>query len=309
MHAKSYMVSMKMKIIKGCGWGVLSIVLLFAIIAALASPIAKHIVNSKGEDIIGRQLHAEHVRVNIFTGDVTLIDFQCFEPNGTTNFLYFDRLYVRIAYPRLLSKYVKIKHCHLDGFNGQVLQKKDKLNFSDIIERFSSDKNDEKEAEHWRVYIKDIQLNHSSIYYRDVLHDKEWQLEDMNVAIPGLDFDNADTNAGLDFALPTGGSVKVEAKYLAPSNTLNMSLDMFDVSPNVILPLVKDYINVSGLGAKMNGQLRVQIKLDNIQDIELKGHFDVKELTIRDSYKNDVAFLEEMRVVLNRCNLNTRSFT
>jgi len=295
------------KILKGCGWGVLGIVLLFAIIAAIASPIAKHIVNSRGEQIIGRQLHAERVRVNIFTGDVVLRDFQCFEPNGTTNFFYLDRLYIRIAYPRLLANNVKIKHFHLDGFNGQVLQKKDKMNFSDILEHFSSKKNDES-GKPWKVYIGDIRLYNSSIYYRDVLHNKEWQLEDISLAIPGLDFDNADTNAGLDFALPTGGDVRGEARYIAPSNTLQMTLDMYDVNPNVILPLVQDYINVSGLGAKMNGQLQAQTRLDNIQDIEVSGHFDVKDLTVKDSYKNDVAFLEEMRVVMARCNLEKRSF-
>jgi len=297
----------KIKILKGCGWGVLSLVLLFAIIAIIASPIAKHIVNTKGEDIIGRQLHAEKVRVNIYTGDVTLIDFQCFEPNGTTNFLYLDRLYVRIAYPRLLSKRVKIKHFHLEGFNAQVLQNKNKLNFSDIIERLKEKKEDsDTDDKPWKVYIGDVRLSHSSIYYRDVLHGKEWQLEDVSLAIPGLDFDNADTNAGLDFALPTGGSVRVDAKYLAPSNTLNMALTMYDVNPNVILPLVQDYFNVSGLGAKMNGELQAQTSLDNIQDIEVKGRFDVKSLKIKDSYKNEVAELDSMRVVINRCNLNSR---
>ena len=41
-----------------CGWGALAIVLLFALILAL-SPVATHIVNTKGEEIVGRQLHAD----------------------------------------------------------------------------------------------------------------------------------------------------------------------------------------------------------------------------------------------------------
>lgn len=297
------------KYLKICGWGALVIVLLFAIVAALASPIAKHIVNTRGEDILGRQLHAEKVRVNLFTGSVTIGEFQCFEPNGTTNFFYFERLYVKIAYPRLLANRVKIRHLHLECFNGQVLQNNGKLNFSDIIEHFSSDDEEgESERKPWKVYIGDIRIANSSVYYRDVVHGKEWQLEDISLAVPGLDFDNADTNAGLDFALPTGGNVRVEASYLAPSNLLKLTLNMFDVNPNVILPLVQDYINVSGIGAKMNGRLLAQARLDNIQDIDVKGAFDVSDLKIRDSYKNDVVSLEEMRVVLNRFNISQRSF-
>ena len=64
------------KFLKICGWGALAIVLLFALILAL-SPVAKHIVNTRGEDIVGRQLHADQVVINPFWGGVTIEGFQC----------------------------------------------------------------------------------------------------------------------------------------------------------------------------------------------------------------------------------------
>lgn len=295
------------KIIKGCIWGVLILVLLFAIIAIIASPIAKHVVNTQGEEIIGRQLHAERVRVNLFTGSVTLTDFQCFEPNGTTNFFNLERLYVKIAYPRLLNKRVKIKHFHLDGFNAQVLQNNNCFNFSDIVDRFTAETEGDEDHKPWRVYVGDIQLTNSSVFYRDVLHGKEWQVENVNLAVPGIDFDNADTDAGIDFVLPTGGTVKAEARYLAPSNSLNMELQLVDVNPNAALPIVEDILNISDMSARMNGRLRAQIRLDNIQNIDLKGSVDVRDLRIRDTYRNDVAEADSMRVVLSSWNLNSGS--
>ena len=295
----------KHKILMGCGWGVLTIALLFAIAAIFASPIAKHIVNSKGEEIIGRQLYAERVRVNLFTGGVTLEEFQCYELNGTTNFFNFERLYVKIAYPRLLAKNLKIRHFHLDGFNGQVLQNKDKLNFSDIIERFSAN---DSTGKPWKVSVGDIRLAHSSVYYHDVQHRKEWQLEDINVSIPGLDFANEDTNAGLDFALPTGGVVQVEAGYHAPTNMITLWLTMVDVNPDVVLPLVQDHVQVSSLHATMNGRLHLQARLDNIENIAVKGSFNVRDLQVLDAYEHDVLSLDEMRVAVNRIDLGTNTF-
>ena len=44
---------------KICGWGALVIVLLFALILGVVSPIAKYVVNNHGEDIVGRELHAD----------------------------------------------------------------------------------------------------------------------------------------------------------------------------------------------------------------------------------------------------------
>ena len=122
---------------KICGWGALAIVLLFALILCVGSPVAKYIVNHKGEAIIGRQTHADQVVINPFSGGVTIRGFECKEQNGVTNFVSFDRLYVQIAYPRLIGKHVKLRAIHLEGFNGQVLRDSTGLNLTDIIERFS----------------------------------------------------------------------------------------------------------------------------------------------------------------------------
>ena len=163
---------------KICGWGALVIVLLFALILAVASPIAKYVVNNYGEQIVGRQLHAERVVINPYWGGVTIRGFECKEQNGETNFVSFDRLYVQIAYPRLIAKNVKIRTIRLDGFNGQVLKTKDRLNFSDIIERYSKNDSIPEEPQDttkskWTVTLDDIRLNNSSIRYRDVLSDKQ----------------------------------------------------------------------------------------------------------------------------------------
>ena len=128
------------KIGKICVGGALFIVLLFALILLGGSPLAKYVVNNYGEQIIGRKLHADQVIINPFWGGVSIDGFQCKEENGETDFISFNRLYVQIAYPQLIAKRVKVRAIHLDGFNGQVLKSRDKLNFSDISERFA--KND-----------------------------------------------------------------------------------------------------------------------------------------------------------------------
>ena len=78
------------KILKICGWGALGIVLLFALILGVASPVAKYVVNNHGEDIVGRQLHTDQVIINPFWGGVTIKGFEGKEQNGETNFISFD---------------------------------------------------------------------------------------------------------------------------------------------------------------------------------------------------------------------------
>lgn len=302
------------KILKICGWGVLAIVLLFALILAVASPVAKYIVNNHGEEIVGRHLHADRIIINPYWGGVTIKGFEGKEQNGETNFVSFDRLYVQIAYPQLLAKRVKIRAIYLDGFNGQVLKINDKLNFSDIIERFS--KNDSiSEAEpkdttqsEWRVFLDDIRINNSAIRYRDVINDKQWKLEDLSLRVPGLYFDNKQTNAGIEFGLPTGGKVGIIAGYKMQSNRYAVNLKLYDVHTDVVLPLVQDYLDVSGLGAKLNGSIHVDGSLDNITNVQLKGGLSMTGLSIRDKHDDEVAAMDELRVVVDRGDLSNNTF-
>ena len=248
---------------KICGWGALAIVLLFALILAL-SPVATHILNTRGEDIVGRQLHADQVIINPFWGGVTIDGFQCKELNGETDFVSFDRLYVQIAWPQLVAKRVKIRAIHLNGFDGQVLKTNDKLNFSDIIERFAKKdtiQEPDTTPSNWKIFLDDIRISNSNIRYRDVISDKQWKLEDISLHIPALFFDNKQTNAGLEFGLPTGGRVGIIAGYKMQSNRYAVILNLYDVHTDVVLPLVKDYLNVSGLGAKLNGSQAADIRM------------------------------------------------
>ena len=295
---------------KICGWGALAIVLLFTLILAVASPVAKYVVNNRGEDIVGRQLHADQVIINPFWGGVSIEGFQCKEQNGETNFFSFDRLYVQIAYPQLVAKRVKIRAIHLDGFNGQVLKSNDQLNFSDIIARYA--RPDSVPADTtpstWKVALDDIRINNSAIRYRDVVSGKQWKVEDISLNIPGLFFDNTQTNAGLEFGLPTGGRVGIVAGYRMQSNRYAVRLNLQDVHTDVVLPLVQDYLNISGLGAVLNGSVLVEGSLENIMNVQMKGNLSLAGMSIQDTHRNQVAAMDELRVVVNKGDLSTNTF-
>ena len=298
------------KALKICGWIALAIVLLFALILTL-SPVAKYVVNNYGEQIVGRQLHADRVVINPYWGGVTIRGFQCKEANGETNFVSFDHLYVQIAWPQLIGKRVILRHIHLDGFDGQVLKCDDKLNFSDIIERFSKDSTEapkDTTKGHWTISLKDIRLNQSTLRYRDVVSDKQWSLEDVSLNVPGLYFDNTQTNAGLEFGLPTGGRVGLVAGYKMQSNRYAVRVNLYDVHTDVVLPLVQDYLDITGLGALMNGQIHVDGSLENITNIQLNGHLSMRGLSLRDKHKEEVAAMEELRVVIEKGDVSTNTY-
>lgn len=300
------------KFLKICAWGVLAIVLLFALILGVGSPVAKYIVNNKGEDILGRKLHTDQVVINPFTGGVTVKGFECKELNGVTNFVSFDKLYVEIAYPRLVAQKVHLRAIHLEGFKGQILKDSVGLNFSDIIDRFSSKDSIEQPKDttpsNWTVALDDIRIDSSAIRFRDVEGHKQWKLEDLNLHIPGLYFDNTQTNAGLEFAIPTGGRVGIVAGYKMLANRYAVRVTLDSVHTNVVLPLVQDYLNISGLGAVINGQIHVDGSLENVTNLQVKGALSIAGLSLRDMDYKQLAALDELKVVLDQIDLSTNTF-
>ena len=92
------------------------------------------------------------------------------------------------------------------------------------------------------------------------------------------------------------------------SNRYAVRLNLEDVHTDVALPLVQDYLNVSGLGAKVNGNIHVDGSLDNITNIQLKGRLAMTGLSIKDTHDDQVAAMDELRVVVNKGDLNTKTF-
>jgi len=300
------------RFLKICGWGALGIVLLFTLILCVGSPIARYVVNNYGEDIIGRKTHADRILINPFSGGVTINGFECKEQNGTTNFVSFDELYVEIAYPMLLARYVHLYAIHLEGFKGQVLRDSTGFNMTDIIDRFSAKDSVEQPKQEtpskWEIALDDIRIDSSTVRYRDVVNNKQWKIEDLTLRIPGLYFDNTQTNAGLEFAIPTGGRVGVLAGYKMLANRYAVRVTFDSVHTHVVLPLVQDYLNVSGLGAVINGQVQVDGSLENVMNMQVQGALSMTGLSLRDMEYHELAALDELRVVLDTIDLNTNTF-
>ncbi|MBO4665441.1 MAG: DUF748 domain-containing protein [Paludibacteraceae bacterium] len=284
-------------------------VALLLLVMAL-SPVVKLVVNNHGQDILGRDLSVKRVFVNPFFGTVTIKDFHCKEVDGEADFVAFERLHVQMNWPALIGKHVNLNHIHLDDFSGEVLSGNSEFNFSDIIERFASKDTTAKDTtpSSWTVSLQDIRLHNGQLLYHDTDRDKKWSLDNINLNVPGLYFGRQQSNAGLQFDLPTGGSVTITAGYIMASNRYAVTLRLDEVNTNVALPLVQDYLKISGLGALITGSIHVDGSLDNVRDLVATGNLSLKGLKITDERHNPIAGLDEVKVVIRRGDVATNTF-
>lgn len=277
---------------------------LLVLVMAL-SPVGKVVINHYGPNIVGREMSVKHVFIDPFFGTVRLTDFHCKEANGVTDFIAFDKLYVRMHWSKLATKEVVIRNIHLTNFSGEILNGPEVLNFSDIITRFSSNDTVPRDTtpSEWTVSLNDIRLVNGTLLYHDVIRDNRWVVDNINLNIPGLYFGAQQSRAGLQFDLPTGGSVNIKAGYVMATRRYTVTLGLKDVNSNVALPLVQDYLRVSGLGALINGELFINGSLDNVRDIIASGDLALNGLQITDEDDDPIAGLDEIRLVIRRGDL------
>ena len=292
---------MKKTLFRIAAWIIgIPVAILFVVMAL--SPVAKSVVNQHGQDIIGRDMSVEHVFINPFFGTVTLRDFHCKETNGITDFVAFQRLHVQINWLALAGKHVNLRHIHLDDFTGEVLSGTQTFNFTDIIERFAPKDTTAQDTtpSQWTVSLKDIRLRNGRLLYHDMVRNNKWSVNNVNLHVPGLYFGRQQSNAGLQFSLPTGGTVTLRAGYVMETRHYSLSLDLDQINTDVALPLVQDYLKIGGLGALVSGKVHVNGSLDNVRDMIASGNLSLVGLNITDEDDEPIAGLDELRLVIRR---------
>ena len=287
------------KYLKVACWVVgVPVALLFLVMAL--SPVVKLVVNNHGQDILGRDMTVSQVFINPFFGTVTIGDFHCKEADGVVDFVAFERLHVQINWLSLMGKHANLRHIHLDNFSGEILSGEEEFNFTDIINRFASKDTTVQDTtpSQWTVSLRDIQLHNGRLLYHDMVRDNRWSLDDVNLNVPGLYFGRQQSNAGLQFNLPTGGSVTITAGYVMASHRYAVTLRLDEVNTNVVLPLVRDYLNVKGLGALVTGSIHVDGSLNDVRDLVASGALSLTGLNITDEEDEPIAGLDEVKLVI-----------
>lgn len=290
--------------------GVLSVIMLFMCLIMACSPVLRYVINHNGQDLIGRDMQVGKVFVNPWNGSVSLSDFSIQEAQDTTDFISFDRLYVRISLSSLVVKKLNIRRLTLVNPSVRLAHNGQRFNFTDIIERFAS--NDTLPADtvssSWRIELNKITLDGGNLLYSDIYRQKQWEIRNIKLYIPGLYFTEQESNAGLTFDLPTGGSINLAAAYVMTNNRYDLSLRLKEVNSDFALSIVQDFANVRSLGAMLNGDLHINGSLDDITNMRITGNLNIDQLKIKDKHKDVVLSWESLKMGIHRINPATNTF-
>ena len=225
------------------GLALLGVVAVYGLVGAvIVPPIAKHLVEKKLTERLGRTVTVEGLSVNPFTLRSAVKGFRIAEPDGKAFFVSFDRLDVNVSAASLYRFAPVVEELSLAGLKVRLVRDGEThYNASDIVERLAAHaraaaKAGEEKAEPARFAVQNIRIIDAAIDFDDRPVGAKHRVDQIQVAIPfisNLPIHLKDQVQPAFSANVNGSPVKVTGEALPFENTVrthfNLDLRAVDI--------------------------------------------------------------------------------
>lgn len=289
-------------------WVVGIVLALLIIVSLLGGPLAKSYINRNGERLTGRHMEVKHVGLNLLTGRVAVQGLQVYEEDGTSPFAGFDTLDVRAYLLQLPFKTVNLRHITLSGLQANLMQDGERFNFSSLIEHFSSDDTvKDTTPSNWTLKLYNIRLSHASLRYRDLRSNKELNLPDINLRVPGFIIGGDEsTEGGLNLTFDKGGHLNATANYDADKGRYDATVDLTDFALRNVEGYVRDVIDLEEVQGTLTAHLTAAGTTTQLLKSRIGATVTLSGVDLRDEHSS-LAELGNLTVKVNNFNLENNS--
>jgi len=285
-----------------------SLVALLLLVSLFVSPVAKGYVNKHGKELIGREIHVERLRANIWTGRVRINELVVFEEDDSTAFFSFDTLDVSVKLRKLLGQEVYLRHITLAAPHVRIIQANDRFNFTSIIDHFASDEeepDDDTTSSPWRLGFYNIRLVDGEVYYADRARQSDWDLKNLNLKVPGVYFDGEeDTDAGLELQLADGGTLAIDASLNLDNNNFDVAVGLEQFAVSNVKAYLTDVMQVERVDGQLNAHLHALGNLSDFLKMNIDGDVKLAAVDIRDANDQEVLRVGDLTVDVGRINID-----
>ncbi|MBA3679849.1 MAG: DUF748 domain-containing protein [Bacteroidetes bacterium] len=276
-----------------------TIIVLVVLIIAFISPLAKYLVEKYDEKILGRQITLDWAYVNPLTGYVHLSNAKVYEANSDTLFFSSSGISANFSMHKLLSKTIEINDLILDKPFGVICQDTSKkLNFSDIIKRFSPKARTNKtKRDPTKFNMLNVVINDGVFVYRDLAIPVNYPIKHVNIKSTGFRWDSDTISGNFDFVAGIGtGSVKGSTKI----NIKNLDYQMATVFNKYDLKFIeqylKDLINYGTFTANMDADIQATGNFRRAEDLIAKGLLAINDFHFGKNKNEDYASFKKFAI-------------
>ena len=277
---------------------VVTILISVVLVILLASPLTKYLLEKYDVKLIGRELTLDWAYVNPFTGYVQLNDLQIFEAKGDSLFLSMKSANIDIALYQLFSKTIEISQLTFDQPWGKIVQRKDTLNFDDIISRFLPDTMDIQNSQ-WRFTFLDTKIINGEFHYIEKIIPINYFIRKVNIESTGKRW-SADTISA-KFSFQEGksvGTVKGDFTINSSTKDYRMAVDVKDFDLEIIRQYIWELINYGMFRARLDANIHTIGNFNSQDSISVRGRLALRDFHLGKTSEDDYMSFKKLLVVM-----------
>ena len=292
------------------------IIILFGI-SLLIPPIAKNYIEKHDHELIGRSIRMERLRFNILSGRLRIEDLRIGGAGDTTEFFRLDSFDMRVRLLPLLSRKIDIRHIAFGRPDIRIYQYGNRFSFDDIIAHFKSseestdsisvvDTTHIEPSQPWEIGIYNISIRQGHIYYKDLLLDATWGLNDINLVIPGVYFAGASTDVGAVLNFAEGGSLATQVAYDIATSKFNIGLRLQSLTLESILPYLRQNLNLSKVTGLLSANIRLKGDTQHLLALHTEGDASLSGFKLHDMQERPVIGVDTLSIRLTNGDLGKK---
>lgn len=270
------------------------VLVIVALVILFISPLTKYMVEKYDEEYIGRQVSMDWAYVNPFTGSLHFSNLEIAELKSDSVFFSASGFNLGFSLGKMLRGTYEIKSITLNKPKGFIIQNKNKFNFDDLIERFSSSDSDTTSSNTY-FNVNNIKIKNGEFHLREVGTQINYFIKDVNIDSEGKQWD--EDSIMFNFSLKSGigqgiikGNCSVNLENL--EYKYHVIADKFDLK--IIEQYLQDLTNYGTFRAVLDADLHSSGNFNDQQNVTFKGNLIINDFHFGKNPEDDYTAMKKL---------------
>ena len=281
----------------------LTVLLILGLVIAFISPITKYLVERYDLRYTGRKITMDWAYVNPFTGYIYFDNIKIYERRSDSIFISAAGLSINMAMRKMLNKTYEISELVLNHPRGILMQIDDKLNFDDLVEKFSSQSDSIKAAakptEPVHFSISKIKIVEGEFHYVERVTPINYYIKKVNIESTGIHWDTDTIAATFSFLSGIGGGA-MQGNFTINVKKLDyrLAIDVQKFDLDILNQYLIDLTNYGHFTANLDAKLKVKGSFKEAQNVTFTGLLAINEFHAGKVPKEDYASFNKLTLAI-----------
>lgn len=280
-----------------------SLLLIFIVVLVGAGPLTKHLLEKYDIQLTGREITMEYAYANPLTGYVYLNDLVIMEANSDSVFLSAEGLGVNVSMLNLLFSVYELSEVTLTKPLGKVVQIDNTFNFTDIIEKFTSEDSLPSSGDPVKFSMHGLKVVDGEFHYEELENEINYYIKNVNIDSPGFSYDVDTMPFTFAFAPGLGtGNIRGEWTINLRNLDYGLAIEVDSLDLEIINQYLRELTNYGTFAAMLNADMRSSGNFGNIQALTTTGQLAISDFHFGKNPEEDYVSFESLTIAIIEMN-------